>query len=219
MKLRKTIQRQIIDALDSTFFTADDFVIDFDNEKGSGTLIEIDFAHDHSFSFKVYDSERSYFVEVRPGKIADEDNLEVSSIEEILNAISNWANEVRHELKAIGPQFEKIESLKKYVKEHIQVDDTGDEFSVNEINELRKKFKELEGRVVKLEQDKIITETQLKAFQDGVRQISSDVEYYPKKTWLKTAPNKLVQLVVAIGKSSEGRKVIADGARKLLGLE
>ena len=86
-------------------------------------------------------------------------------------------------------------------------------------DELRKKFKELESRVVKLEQDKIITETQLKAFQDGVWQISSDVEYYPKKTWLKTAPNKLVQLVVAIGKSSEGRKIIADGARKLLGLE
>lgn len=219
MKLRKTIQKQVLDNLDNTFFTSDDFIVDFENSKGYGRLIDIEFAHDVSFKFQVYENESRFRVVMQPGEIADQDDILLESIKDILKEIWNWANEIRYELKANGPRIDQVEILKKYIREQIKVDDTSEEFSVSEINELRRKFKELEERVVKLEQDKIITESQLKNFQKGIQQVSSDVEYYPKKTWLRTAPNKLVQLLVAIGKSSEGRKILADGARRLLGLE
>ncbi|MBD3609954.1 MAG: hypothetical protein HUJ30_05335, partial [Gammaproteobacteria bacterium] len=62
-------------------------------------------------------------------------------------------------------------------------------------------------------------EKQLKDFSTGITQVSEDLEYYPKETWLKTSTNKIVKLVATIGKTSEGRKVLADGARKLLGLD
>ena len=89
----------------------------------------------------------------------------------------------------------------------------------SEINNLNKKFDELQKRVEQLEKDKIITEKQLREFTTGIVQVSEDLEYYPKSTWLKTSTNKIVNLVASIGKSSEGRKLLAEGVKKLLGLD
>lgn len=105
------------------------------------------------------------------------------------------------------------------ISEHIGTHNSDEEFSVDEINELKRKFDELSKRVSDLEKDKIITESQCTEFKNGIQQVSEDIEYYPKSTWLKTAPNKLVKLVVSITKSKEGRKLITDGARKFIGLD
>ncbi|MGJ8694189.1 MAG: hypothetical protein ACSHW0_17105 [Thalassotalea sp.] len=45
------------------------------------------------------------------------------------------------------------------------------------------------------------------------------MEHYPKDTWLKTASNKVYKTITSIGKSKEGRAILADGAKKLIGLE
>lgn len=38
------------------------------------------------------------------------------------------------------------------------------------------------------------------AFKIGIKQVTDDLEFYPKTTWVKTATNKLVKIVMSIGK-------------------
>ena len=219
MKLRLTIKHKFLEKLDATCFTSDDFDVVFGDDSQGQRLIDITFKHDESFVFQVKKEGRYFFISMKPGQIAEQEQEVVSSLAKVIEVLPIWAMEVRNEMKAGGSIYDEIDTLRELIAERLGAQSDDEEFSVEEINELKRKFTELENRVIELEKDKVITEKQLTEFKSGIEQVSDDIEYYPKKTWLKTAPNKLVKLVVAIGKSKEGRKLIADGARKLLGLD
>lgn len=85
--------------------------------------------------------------------------------------------------------------------------------------ELRRKFELLEERGADLEQKNMITNSMNEKLIHDIQQVSDDIEIYPKKTWIKTSVNKLAKIFSSIGKSTEGCKLLADGARKLLGLD
>ena len=219
MKLRLTIKNEFYESLDSTCFTAEDFKVVFGDSQAGERLIDITFAHDDRFNFQVKKEVGWFYIDMKPGEITEQDDAQVTSLDQVMGLLPKWAMEVRNELKAGGTVFDEIDKLRDLIGEQLGNQTGEEQFSVEEINSLRQKFRDLEERVVQLEKDKIITEKQLVEFTSGIEQVSDDIEYYPKKTWLKTAPNKIVKLVVAIGKSKEGRKIIAEGARKLLGLD
>lgn len=219
MELRLTVKREVMDKLDCSHFTSEDFNVNFGSSDGFDDLIDIKFKHDDRFIFTVLSLQDGYSITVKPGKMYDEDVLYIDSFERVLNLITTWVNEVRNELKASCTAFEEIDKLRNLISEQLGNQSDEEEFTVEEINTLKRKFSDLEQRVVQLEKDKIITENQLHEFKEGIEQVSEDIEYYPKSTWLKTAPNKLVKLVVSIGKSKEGRKLLTDSARQLLGLD
>lgn len=219
MGLRLTIQREVSDKLDATYFTAEDFDIEFGNTTDQA-LIKITFKHNKKYVFAVTDSdENPYSISMRPGDIYEEGFDQADDIQSVLDKIPNWANEIRNELKADRSIQEKIVPLHKLISELLGSQSKDEEFTVKEINSLQKKFKDLESRVVQLEKEKIITGRQLEEFKNGIEQVSDDIGFYPKRTWLKTAPNKLIKIVIAITRSQEGRDFIASNAKKLLGLE
>jgi len=220
-KLRKTIQRGVLDTLDQSSFTAEDFNVQFGDPDEDELIISIIFIHDDSFSFTLGKNVYGLGHEIirSPGKINETEHV-YKTFDTGLDLISEWCHEVRSELKASKPIYKEVDELRDLINEHLKssVSDT-DEFSVEEINNLRRSFEELKSRVERLEQDKIITEKQLQEFRSGINEVDEEIDFYPKKTWLKTASNKLVKIVALIGKSQEGRKMLADGARKLIGLE
>jgi hypothetical protein len=219
MKLRKTIQRKIIELLDNSCFTAEDFDITFSETDDIEALIDIKLLHDKKYFFDVFYDEGKYLVTIVPGEISEKDCLVKTNVNQLLELIPAWAEEVRRELQAENSTINNIEYLRNIIAERLNNESLNDEFTVIEINDLQEKLKELEKRISQLEHDKIITSGQFEEFKKGIQQVSADVEYYPKTTWLKTAPNKLLKIMIAIGKSQEGRKILADGARKILGLE
>lgn len=219
MKFRLTVQNEFVEKLDNTCFTSEDFDLRFGDTNMGDDLVDITFIHDRKFDFRVFDAPHGFYIEMKPGQMTDLDSFEVGSIQDVLGLLPNWAIEVRNELKAGGISFAEIDKLRDLITEQLGEQTDDEEFSVEEINSFRHKFSELEKRVVQLEKDQIITRNQLNDFNSGIKQVSDDIEYYPKKTWLKTAPNKIVKLVVSIGKSKEGRRLLTDGARRLLGLE
>jgi len=219
--LRKTIQREILSMLDNSIFTADDFLVNFGDAEDESWLVSITFNHESSFQFNI-GSENSignHHVEISPGTIHDIEYYDYA-FENALEEIDNWCHSIKEELKATKPVYRELDELRVLIEEQLSSSlSESDEFSVPEINELREKFSALEGRVENLEREKIITQKQLDEFKKGMNIIDEGIEIYPKKTWLKTATNKLVKVVASVGKSQEGRKILAEGARKLLGLD
>lgn len=222
-KLRKTIQRQIIDALDSSAFTSEDFKVFFGEPTNNEYLVSLVFIHNSNYFFNVEKREdpfsAHYILNKSPGQIEDIEQLNYSDLHDLIFAIAPWCQEVKSELKATMPIFREMDELRNTFYEHLNTHSSDEEFTVSEINKLREQFEELNKRVDELEKNNVITESQSQIFKSGVDKITDDLEYYPKETWLKTASNKIVKLIANLGKSPEGRKIIADSARKLIGLD
>jgi uncharacterized coiled-coil DUF342 family protein len=220
-KLRKTIQREIYDILDSSIFTSNDFNVTFGNPDSNEYLIIITFKHNTNYSYKIAKATYDYRLIRTPGDIEEKENTSCNSYEKSISYISLWCSEVRNELKAEQPIYNEIDSLRKMIEENIIINNNSNEaeFSVKEINDLQQKFEDLQTRVEELEKNKIITESQSTNIKNGLQRVKEDIEYYPKDTWIKTASNKVVDLFVSVGKSKEGRKILAEGGKKLLGLE
>ncbi len=216
-ELRQTIKTELIEVLDETAFTADDFHIEF-GSKENDRVFNLKFKHDSDFYFRVDKIPNSFWLTKTPGTLEVSESREVKIFSDILKMIKNWVNEVRNELKAKQPVYREIDELRKSIEESINSSVTnGDEFSVSEIDALRRNFSTLEERVAELEKKQIITKSQHETLTSGIQQITGDIEIYPKKIWIKTSINKLTKTVSAIGKSKEGRAILADGAKKLLG--
>lgn len=220
-KLRRTVQREIFDALDESVFTSDDFTVEFSDPDKGMWLVWITFIHDVEFTYGVGANKHGlgHLVKMSPGYVkSEETNLQ--SFSDAVSNISDWCLEIRSELKATKPIYRELDSLRGIVEEHFSKSISDDEeFSVTEINILRSKFEELHERVGRLEKEKIITENQLKEFNKGISEIDQELDFYPKKTWIKTASNKLVKTIAIIGKSQEGRKLLTDSVRRLIGFE
>lgn len=222
-RLRRTIQRGILDTLDTSIYTSDDFEVGFGDPENEQYLVSIYFVHDKKFYYCIQSYHtglhKTYQTNKSPGSIEETETDIHHSLDEALEGINSWCNEIRNELKAHIPAYQEIDDLKDILKEHLKGHSESDEFTVAEINQLREKFADLERRVGELEQENIITKSQSEQFKEGIKQVSNDIEFYPKVTWLKTATNKIAKLVAGIGKSPEGRKILSDGARKLLNLD
>ncbi|MEJ1296896.1 MAG: hypothetical protein RPU64_04695 [Candidatus Sedimenticola sp. (ex Thyasira tokunagai)] len=220
-KLRRTIQREVYDSLDSSVFTRDDFNVGFGDPDKDQWLVHIKFIHDEEFTFGIGGKvvALGHTVSRSPGEVQQQETT-YHSFDVAVSLIPEWAKEIRSELKASKPIYKELDALRDIINDQLQqsVGDN-DEFTVEEINELRRKFEELLMRVENLEKDNIITQKQLDEFKSGIAEVDEEIDYYPKKTWLKTASNKLVKVIASIGKSQEGRKILADGARKLIGLD
>lgn len=220
--VRKTVQREVLDLLDNTAFTEDDFDVTFGDPDNNEYIVSIAFRYNDAYSFAIRryrKGETSVMVDRSPGDFEETQAKFFQSFVDALTDIPDWCVEVRNELKASQPLYAEVEDLKKIIEEHITVDKTSEDFSAEDIYVLRKKFTDLEERVIRLEQDKIITENQLAEFRSGITQVKEDLEFYPRSTWVKTATNKLVKIVTSIGKSKEGRALLTEGARKLLGFD
>jgi len=218
-KLRMTFQREVLDVLDTTIYTSDDFVVSFGNTNNSEYLVHIAFKYDKKYSYAIDKSPSGYQVIRKPGELEEEERYKVGDLYVALSGTKDWCKELRNELKASQPIYEEIDSLRATIEEHLNCDKTTNEFTVEEIYNLKSKFEDLLNRVEALEKDKLITEAQLEEFKKGINQVSDDLEYYQKPTWLNTATNKLMKIVMSIGKSKEGRALLTDGAKKLLGFE
>ncbi len=224
--LRNTIRSQFLEILDNSSFTAEDFDITFGDPEEFQNIVDIRFIHDKSLFLSFSESEGSgfggfdYRIERSPGDVLEKETQYINSFNNIFSILSVWVDEVRAELEAKLPTYRDIGDLKALIEEAISSSISDDEeFSVEEINSLRRKFDELEKRVSELEHEQVITANQKEDFSKGLETVSENLEKLPKQTWLKTSVNKLSKTVSTIARSKEGRSLLAESARKLLGLE
>ena len=191
-ELRNTIKREISDALDSTSFTSEDFSIEYD-DISIDKLFMLTFEHDSQFNLNVHISGGGqYLLSFSPGTIHASEQSYVKGFPGVLAKIKEWAGEIRSELKASQPLYREVDELRKTLEESITSSfiEGNDEFSVAEINELRRKFEALEERVSELEQEDKITNSQREKLSNDIQQVSEDIEVYPKQAWVKTSVNK-----------------------------
>lgn len=221
MTLRNSLVSKIWAAIEKSPFTAADFNVYFDDDRNQALLL-IEFRYDSNFYFKVYENhDGEEILNVSPGKYKREEVSHLSSLSKIPEEINSWTRNIRDELRATIPVYTELdlirEKIERHVAEHIENPETP--FSKEEADKLKEKLDEVMTRFQELQQRSNITEQELKRLNREIDSIKSNLNAYPRGVWYKTAANKIWATISKITTSQESRQIMAQAAKKLLGLD
>lgn len=216
-KLRPTAFRELEDLLDKTYFSKEAFSINSDPR--GADVFAITFMPNQQYMFKVHQYNDGFITTETPGKyLTSELKIERDSFRDVMVGIEDWANRIRDDYR-IGPRDSDIDEFIEQLRKNILKgsEGTGD-FSAAEIEELRSKLDAL-TQVVQSQSEKLnATEEQFRAFEKEIDDIKRDLESMPKGTWHKVAGGKIIRAIKGFIGTPEGRRLIADGIKRLIGL-
>ncbi len=223
-ELRPTTLQEIERVLDRSYFTKHSFTIT--NTPKTSPFLKIIFTPKPKFRYLVsVASDGSFTTSEAPGEhLASGEKNSRKTFQSVISALSSWIGRIQDDLYSAKSEQDEIEEFVEQFRSKIFATPEGEEeeaanFSSQEIQYLRDKLdslqKFIEGQAEKIE----ISEQQIKKFEEEIANIKNDLSYMPKGVWKKVAGNKLLKSVREFLNTSEGRKLIADGFKKLIGME
>ena len=92
-------------------------------------------------------------------------------------------------------------------------------FNEEELFDIQEKFQRMEQEFSALKERQEITEEQFEMLLSTIAELNREAPNLPKKTWYRSAGQKMITVSEKVLGSKAGQGVIGDGVRKLLGLE
>lgn len=218
MSLRNSLRVQIWAAIEKSPFTVADFDVKFDEDD---ELLRIVFRYDKNYFLAITeDYKRQLYSQESPGEHRKLERYALSDHGEIPTRIGAWSKNVRDELRSTIPVYGDLDELKETLEAFIKgnVKDPDSTFTPSEADILRQKLDELSARFEEMQQRNQLTEQELNKLNQEIASIKVNLSSYPKGTWYKTAANKLWTTANKIVTSKESRQLLADAAKKMLGL-
>lgn len=222
-ELRPTTLQEIERALDRSYFTKHSFTIT--NTPKASPFLKIVFSPKPKFRYFVSEaSDGSFTTDEAPGEhLASGEKISRKSFQSVISALSSWIGRIQDDLYSAKSEKDEIEEFVEQFRSKIFTAAEGEEeagdFSSQEIQDLRDRLDSLqefiESQAAKIE----ASEQQIKKFEEEIANIKNDLSYMPRGVWKKVAGNKLLKSVREFLNTSEGRKLIADGFKKLIGME
>lgn len=219
--LNKSLIDEIYSMLENNDLGLNNFDVRFPS---SGKIIvEIFFKPQNEYQFKVMDvggNPHRVSTEEIPGDFLKSEVKGGLSFSDIPGQVLTWADNVSAEIKALGKREDKFDDLaaqvNAFINEHVS--DPESRFSQQEIAEIRTRLDELEKRFERLQQENQITENELIKLKGQVVKASEEVPILPKGIWYKLSLNRMFGTLKEIAKSKEGRELLKEAVKKLIGL-
>lgn len=220
-ELRPTTLREIEQILDHSYFTLSSFSVS--NTPQSSPFLKITFLPKPEYRFAVYGgSDTSFETDEAPGEhLASGEMVSRKSFPGVLDGVRSWVRRIHDDIKSSKNQADAVEEYLEQLRSQIFAsagEDDGDEFSSGEVQELREKLDALKLYVEEQAEKINASEYQIKQFEQEIANIKNDLATMPKGIWRKVAGNKLLKSIKGFVSTPEGRQLIADGLRKLIGM-
>jgi hypothetical protein len=228
--LKRSFIQLINQALDNEYFSLADFNVEFP-ESGK-KLAVITFAHNKKYYFMIHegpegkglaalasmDSNTVPITTECPGDYKTVEEHQHKSFNDCVRRISYWCKNIRDDLRTSMPAFKEIDDLKRQFEEHIKdhLENPEEPISAIEAEAISARFDALYQKFEELKEKHEITAAQLKDIQKDFEIIKSNASLYPKGLWANLTSSRLVSLLKKIAISPEGRKLMYEGAKKLL---
>lgn len=223
IKLRATTKKDIVNALDRSYFTAQSFDVKFNEEKS--TFLEIIFLPITEFKFTAsvntsYGNKSQWKISEAPGiYLRQAEESLTSNFDEVVKSIDKWADRIledyRHSKSQSFPDFSEFQSLiEKQVKE---TEDTPNElFSVEEADQIKSNLDELYKKFSELAKDNETLKKELATVKSQLEGIKGDTELFPKHTWYRVSGNKLIKILKKLSETTEVRQLVVEAVKKYL---
>jgi hypothetical protein len=229
--LKQSFIQSINRALDNEYFSLTDFEVKFP-DSGS-ELAFISFAHNKKYYFTIHEGSKLKGIAALtavtkdsvvpittecPGNYKTVEHHYHDSFDSCVYRISNWCANIREDLRTSSPVFKEIDDLKEQFEEHIKahIENPEDPISISEKEAIAARFDALYAKFEELKERHDITEAQLRDIQKDFEIIKGNASQYPKGLWANLTSSRLISLLKKIATSPEGRKLMFEGAKKLL---
>ena len=232
--LKQSFIQSINQTLDNEYFSLGDFNIKYPDS--GNTLALISFAHNEKYYFIIHEGSKlkglaaltasvgaraENVVPITTECTGDYKTVEENyhdSFDDCLSRISHWCRNVREDLRTSSPVFKEIDDLKQQFEEHIKshIENPDDSISATEAEAIYARFDALYAKFEELKERHEITEAQLRDIQKDFKIIKENASQYSKGLWANLTSNRLVSLLKKIATSPEGRKLMFEGAKRLL---
>lgn len=222
MKLRAKTLAELRETLDRSYFTADSFQVK--TVPDGSPFLEIEFVPARHFFYRLYSTGGEVIrTEEAPGKLittAEEKLYE--NLESALEAIRLWTQRIREEYAHAATLRSEVDEFLEQFRAQVfatkEGEDPSEAFSVEEIGELRDKLDKLMELVTAQAEELKANSYQVREFQREMDKIKADLNGMPRGVWKSVASNKLLKSVKNFLGTAEGRTLIADGLKKLIGM-
>jgi hypothetical protein len=225
-KLKQSVIERIYSALDNDYFTVGDVEVSFPPKKVT-PLCEIKFRHNPQFTFVITEGRKGleimgdpvpYTIE-SPGDFKASETHEHNVYEQCLERVKPWCQNIRNDRRARIPLFDDFDELRaqfdKHIKEHL--DDPDSPFTAEELERINKRFDELYAQIPALAAKHEVSEQELKEVRRQFDLMKQNASQYPKGTWANPTKTRLITALRKVAGSKEAKKLMYEGARKLLG--
>jgi hypothetical protein len=218
--LKQSVLAKIYSTLEKSPFTVADFEVT-PGDSEDDAILRVRFRHAPDFSFVVDEQDGKLYALESPGEYRKTEAMVLTTLHNMPERLAAWARNVRDELRSLLPAYTEIDELRDAIEKHIQehVDHPDQPFSKAEADDLRAKLDQLGEKFVELAERSEITKQELNRLEQELVAIKTNISAYPKGTWYKTAGTKLWAVSSKIMTSTESRQVLAQAAKKLIGLD
>ncbi len=219
--LRPTSIQQVLDELSGSRFGLVGFDASFPDQ--GETLCSIAFLACKGSRFVIQGSgtgTNPLTARISPGQYKTEDVLRFESFKDCIAQIQPWAKRIHEDLRVQDPKYEDMHAFRQSLDAHIKasVKDEGALFSDEEVSELLTKLKALEERIQDMEDKHLLTEKEVRHLRQVVEEAKIDLPAMPKGVWYRTAGGKVWEVMKKAASTSEAKQLLAEAARKLIGL-
>ncbi|EEF57715.1 hypothetical protein [Pedosphaera parvula] len=213
--ITKTALRKIYDSLDASFFSAASFRIDTPQKE---VFARIHYLDNDSYYFLFYEKDGNMSVQFSPGELKNVHTERIHGLDGCIDKISDWCVYIQRELKTGNPFYDELEKVKAEFAEKLNnhFSDATAHFSSEEAAQLHSRFDELLQKFGELKKQNGINEEELRKVKETVATLQRAIEEVPKKTWYRSAGNKLMDLSKKFLQSKQGQQLIANVGEKLL---
>jgi hypothetical protein len=207
--------KEIYDSIDSTFFTAAAFQIETPDK---GPLIILKYRDNEDYFFRMEKQQNGYSFTYRPGDVLRTDSSDGSYFGHAHSKIRDWCNNILAELKVGNPFYDELQKVKAELSQKLDelYSDNKANFSPKEISALQAHLNDLSNRFDEFKKQNAVNEEELSELKRTLEALKSTLGNMPKKTWIRSAGNKLMDLSAKMLGSKAVQKLLIDAGHKLL---
>jgi hypothetical protein len=185
------------------------------------TVLRITFADQPHFEFLVT-KDRTLRVRYSPGHLVMKEEYEVEKLNHIVASVDLWCRHILTELRAsnplLNPIYCEMDRLKAEFERRLDecFENANQHFSNAESEDLSSRLSAVEENFSQLREQSRITEEELAKVKQTLAHLKENLKVMPKKTWMRMAGTKIIELGGKILSSESGQKLLLDVSQRLL---
>ena len=241
-QLNQSAIRRTQDIISCSCFSLSDF--DIQLPKSGQNLLIITFKHNPAYEFRIFEKTKktkikenptfstfgpsreevheyiSLVTKISPGKYKTSDEDECDDYENAVNRILYWCDNITKELSIILKNESEYDDIRNQFEEQFKkfAGNENERFTTEELGDLNEKFNILLEKFEFLNEENKIRKEELSRIKNEIEKFKNNAKTFPKGVWAKVTNNKLMDILISFAKSSEGRQLIIDEVRKMIGV-
>ncbi|MUK45873.1 hypothetical protein GNP79_19245 [Aliivibrio fischeri] len=222
-KLRSTTKQSISNTLENSYFTENNFEVKY--HEGKSEFLEVEFIPQPEFKFKAgkntgYNKRSQWITSEAPGiHLSEAESFDINNFDSIIEHIGSWADRILEDYR-IGKKesIGEFDDFERQVEAKVEETNSNksETFSAEEAHDLKRMLDSLYEKFELLSEENKKLKEQLSSIKVEIENIKGDVDYFPKNAWYRVSGSKIVKMMKKVASTPEGRKLIAETAKKYL---